>query len=360
MPRAREGASLADLVRMATPLCQQAQQQRPRKGPGHPVDFEDWQIAVLIMVAILHKRKSKSSQYRFLSSRRQELIQWLQLPRWPARSSYFVRYRKAHRLFTVAVRLQGQKALQENVARAESVAVDKSLLTAHGPQWHKKDRKAGRIPKGLHGVDRDGTWAFSQHHGWVQGYSYEVVVTATKDGAVLPLLASADTASVSEHVSFADKIEHLPQGCRYVLADSGYDNNRYGEQIEYDPDDRRTGRRFLCPINPRNRKKGAEGRPMETDSGATPTVSQQRRRQRQRFLHSRRGRRLYRRRSQSVEPFNDWFKCLFGLEQRVWHRGSANNQTQLLAAIFCYQLLLRYNRRRGRENGQIQWILDAL
>ena len=33
---------------------------------------------------------------------------------------------------------------------------------------------------------------------------------------------------------------------------------------------------------------------------------------------------------------------------------------QLLAAIFCYQLLVRLNHRRGNDNGCICWILDAL
>jgi hypothetical protein len=32
-----------------------------------------------------------------------------------------------------------------------------------------------------------------------------------------------------------------------------------------------------------------------------------------------------------VEPFNEWFKSLFELDDRVWHRGLENNQTQLLA-----------------------------
>ena len=41
--------------------------------------------------------------------------------------------------------------------------------------------------------------------------------------------------------------------------------------------------------------------------------------------------------------------------QLVWHRGLDNNMTQLLAALFTYQLLLRYNRRKHRYNGQIQW-----
>jgi hypothetical protein len=61
-----------------------------------------------------------------------------------------------------------------------------------------------------------------------------------------------------------------------------------------------------------------------------------------------------------VEPFNSWFKELFDLEQKVWHRGLDNNRTQVLAALFSYQLLVRYNHRCGKKNGCIRWILDAL
>ncbi len=62
----------------------------------------------------------------------------------------------------------------------------------------------------------------------------------------------------------------------------------------------------------------------------------------------------------TVEPFNDWFKGRFDLATSVWHRGLANNVTQVTAAIFVYQLLLRYHHKRGGTNGNIQWILDAL
>ena len=356
--RAMEGASLTELVRMAKPLCQAAQRECPRDGPGRPPDFEDWQMAVLIMVAILHRRKSKSAQYRFLSGRRTELIGWLGLERWPGRTTYFDRYHQAYRLFTAAIRLQGLKALDEGVADAETVAVDKSLMVARGPLWHRKDRQADRIPTGLHGVDRDSTWAFSKHHGWVQGYGYEVVTTAAPDGTVVPLLASADTASVSEQVSFDAKIGSLPEQTRNVLADSGYDSNHYGDRIEWDEQGQPTGRHFLCPANPRNSRASVSANP--SGMRPVPPAARQRRVHRLTFLASRRGRRLYRRRAQTIEPFNDWFKNLFGLDQRVWHRGLSNNRTQILAAVFDYQLLLRYNRRHGRHNGQIQWILDTL
>ena len=356
--RATDGTCLAKLVKMAIPICKQAQRQCPRAGPGRPPDFEDWKIAVLIMTAILKRRKSKSAQYRFLHEYRGKLKQWLGLDRFPARTTYFDRYRRAHRFFRAAISLQGRKALKEGLAEARTVAVDKSLMTARGPLWHKKDRKANRIPSGLRGVDRHSTWSFSKHHGWVQGYSYEVVTTAAKDGTVLPLLASADTANLSEHASFAAKIDQLPDQTNYVLADSGYDNNNYGDRIEWDENGRRTGQRFLCPPNPRNRKAAN----LDSHAGLSAQIKavRRRRQKRQAFLNSRRGRRLYRRRSQTVEPFNEWFKSLFELDQHVWHRGLDNNQTQILAAMFCYQLLLRYNRRRGRTNGQIKWILDTL
>jgi hypothetical protein len=354
--RATEGTCLVRLVRMAIPLVRAAQSQCPRTGPGRPPEFADWKMAILMMVAILKRLKSKSAQYRFLYRHRRDFRRWLGLQRFPSRATYFARYARLYRLFQVGIRLQGLRACREGVATAQTVSVDKSLVAARGPQWHARDRRAQRIPKGLHGVDRDSTWSFSKHHGWVQGYSYEVVVTAAR-GTVLPLLASADTASVSEHVSFGPKIADLPPATRHVLADSGYDNNAYGDAVEWDDQGRRTGRRFLCAPNPRS---GRVAPPADPALAPDQRRARQRRRQRLAFYRSAAGRRLYRRRSQSVEPFNEWFKSLFGLEQTVWHRGLGNNQTQLSAAVFAYQLLLRFNHRTGHDNGQIQWILDTL
>src|SRR5262245_40830989 len=232
--RAQAGTDLEALVKMAIPLCQEAERQCPRTGPGRRPDIPDWVLAVLIRAALVKRKKSKSAQYRFLSQHRRDLHTWLGTTRFPARSTYFDRYRRAHRLFREAIRLQGQQAIDEGLADPESVAVDKSLIEALGPLWHKSDREAGRSPEGLHGVDPDSTWGYAKHDGWVQGYSYEVVVTATAGGTVWPLLASVGTASASEHTTFEPKLEQLPEGVVYVLADSGYDNNTFGERVEWD------------------------------------------------------------------------------------------------------------------------------
>jgi len=354
---ATAGTCLEALVRMAAPLLREAERRCPRTGPGAKPDIPDWLIGMLIMVAVLKRRKSKSAQFRFLSEKttRRKIAEAAGCGDFPSRSTFFRRYKRAHRLFRTAIQLQGEKALAEGVADAEVVAVDKSLIAARGPLWHKRDRQAARIPKGLHGVDQESAWGCSQHDGWVQGYSFEVVVTATAGSTVFPLVASADTASAKETQTCREKVAALPENVHYVLADSGYDSNDLAEQVEYDEDDRRTGRRFLCPENRRGSKRRRGASPPQ------PRDEHHRRRlQRRKFLKCCKGKRLYARRGQTIEPFNDWFKGLFELDQTVWHRGLDNNQTQMLAAIFAYQLLVRYNYRRGNENGQVKWIMDCL
>jgi hypothetical protein len=313
----------------------------------------------MIMAATLKRRKSKSAQYRFLHEHRDALKRWLGLKRFPVRSTYFDRYRRAHRLFKAAIVLQGVQALREGVTTAQSVAADKSLLWARGTPWHGKRRCGGTVPAELHGVDRQADWGYSPYHQWVYGYSYEVMTTADAGTVHVPLSASADVASASEHSSFPSKVRHIPKTTRFALVDSGYDSNAIGDAVEHDERGRPSGHRFVCPPNRRNLR----GRPSASSHGHLSRAerqAQQRRRRRIDFYHSPRGQRLYAQRSQSVEPLHERVKSLFDLNPRVWHRGLDNNKTQLLSAIFCYQLLLRYNHHCGQRNAQVQWILESL
>lgn len=353
---ARDGRHLENLVVDAAALCKAAQDRLPlRTGPGRPETFEQWQIAVLIFIAILRGRKSKSSQWRFLQEHStmllQELSSTLRLTILPSRATYMRRYPQTYRVYELAIELGGKAALIHHVGDAKVVAVDKSMIAARG-------RKGpGRIKTGrLHNTDTDAGWGRSTHDGWVWGYSYEVVVCVGKSGLILPILASADKASASEHHSFSGKIPRLPKCTRFVLADAGYDNNRYCDAIEYDRRGRRTRRRFLAPLLRRAGKPAVgEGK----RKGERERLRRQRM-LRQRCFRSRKGQRLYKRRSQSVEPFNAWFKQCFELEQQVWHRGLNNNCTMLLAALFVYQSLQRYRFALNRHDGSVQRLRDAL
>lgn len=350
--RAREGAPLAQLIRLAIGPCQQAEREHPRRGPGRPPIVPDWVMATLIMIAVLKRRKSKSSQYRFLQQAWPQLQEYFPGVALPARSTYFRRFRRAYALFRAAIVVQGRRLIAQGIVDAEAVAVDKTLLRALGPAWPKKEREQNRLPRG---VDRDSRWGYSEHDGWVQGYSSEVVVSAGKNGVVAPLLASVATANVKEQTSFPDKIADLPRETKSVLADRGYDSNALAETIEWTPQGERTGRRFLC--RQQSRRRAAQRQWRET---AARRQHRERRQERAAYLKTDRAQRLFARRGKTVEPFFSWFKSCFDLHDHVHHRALDNNRTHIAAAIFGYQLLLHYNHNHGHDNGEIQWILDSL
>jgi len=351
---AKDGALLDELVALSIAVCREAQSWCPRQGPGRKPIIPDWVLGVMIMVAVLLKKKTKSAQYVWWREHATEFAGWLPGQVFPARSTFFDRYRRVQRLYRQAIVIQGKEAVRRGWAEAACVAGDKSLIAGRGPRWNVRDRDKGRVPRG---VDVDTTWGYCQHDGWVQGYAFEVVVTAPQHGVVWPLLASADTASRSEQKTIRDKIPELPEQTVYVLLDAGYDSNVVGEMVEW-KGDQRTGRRLLCPENPRPNTK----RPRKPSSRET-RVRQHHRRlrvERKEFFRTRRGRWLYARRKTSVEPFHGQLKHLFELEDRVWHRGLENNQTMLLGAIAAYQLLLTYNCCNDRPPANLQCLMDAL
>ncbi len=63
----------------------------------------------------------------------------------------------------------------EAVSDATIAASDGSAFATPGPVWHKRDKQAGIVPKGLRGLDTDADWIQSTYHGWV--YSYKAHVT---------------------------------------------------------------------------------------------------------------------------------------------------------------------------------------
>ena len=57
--RAKAGTCLASLVKMAVPLCQRAERACPRTGPGRKPEIPDWVMAILIMIAVLKRKKGR-------------------------------------------------------------------------------------------------------------------------------------------------------------------------------------------------------------------------------------------------------------------------------------------------------------
>jgi hypothetical protein len=335
--------------------------------------YRDWQIAVMMLPGLLKKRKSKNAAFHQMIANQFLLVRLLNLERLPARSTFMARYESVWALAQRAITLQGKIAIREHVAQPKHMAADKSIIKAKGPVWHQKFRKKGILPK-LRGLDSQAGWGRSATRGWNWGYSYEVAVCAGKNAVVFPLLASADTAEACEMTTCLNKLQHMPAGTRTLAIDSGYDSNRLADAFEFGAAPPRAGpsragrpragplhaqrrhrrvRHFLCP--------SAHGPPLnQAVSGFERERQRQRRIRRLTYLQTKTGQRLYRRRKETAELFNANFKRLFELIEHVWHRGLNNNRTQLLLAIFSYQLLLRYHYKLGHRDAQIQYLMDSL
>jgi hypothetical protein len=103
--RAMAGTCLQALAKMAVPLLREAERQCPRTGPGAKPDIPDWFIGLLIMIAVLKRKKSKSAQFRFITdeTNRRLIADAAGWNEFPSRSTFFRRYRRSHQLFRVAV-----------------------------------------------------------------------------------------------------------------------------------------------------------------------------------------------------------------------------------------------------------------
>jgi hypothetical protein len=346
---------LRHLVNLAVPVCRRAEPLLPPRRPGRPVEFPEWVVAVMILIATAKRLTTKSAQYRYLAAHAGAVGRRLGLGRFPARSTYFARYRTAYLLMSEALAAHAAHAARRGHIEARCTAADKTLIAAAGPAWHRAQRARGRRPTG---ADGEASWSRSAHDGWVYGYGAEVVVTAPRRGVVWPLAGSLDPAHVREARTFPAHIPRLPRATRYVLVDMGYDSNDLGEAVEYDGEGRRTGRRLVGPHQVRHNRYG--GRKRVWREAHRRRLRREHRAERRRFYETEFGRSLDRRRGRTVEPFFGRFKELFGLGEHVRHAGLGNNRTQVLAALVLYQILLVYNRIKGAGNAEVKWILDRL
>jgi hypothetical protein len=319
------------------------------------VEIPEWAVAVMILIALAKRLPTKSSQFRYLAAHAASLAGWLGLDRFPARSTYFARYRTAYLLMSEAVAVHAAHAAARGRIDVRCTAADKSLVAAVGPVWHKAQRARGERPRG---ADAEASWSRSAHDGWVYGYGLEALVTAPRRGVIWPVLASVDPGHVREARTFPAKVPRLPGGTRYVLVDMGYDSNDLAEAVAYDAAGRPTGRRLVGPQQARHNRYG--GRKREWRETRRRKLRRAHRAERRRFYESKFGRSLYKRRGKTVEPFFGRFKELFGLTEHVGHLGLGNTRTQVLAALALYQILLAYNRIRGHDDAEVKWILDLL
>jgi hypothetical protein len=206
------------------------------------------------------------------------------------------------------------------------VSTDKMMVHARGPVWHRKHQTQGIIPKGLRGLDTDGTWSYSKSEGWVYGHGTFCLVTSKHRmlGAFKWMRNSGNEAK-----RMWLETGKLKGWITTVLMDSKADAKDLFREFQRQ-------RQMLLLTTPR---KGADKSPA---------------RQRMvKVLKRRKNQRVYKQQSYTVEPMQGLIKDIFELE-RCWMRGSENNRW-LFAAMGVVVQLHQYRAwRAGRSTWAIK------
>jgi hypothetical protein len=197
-------------------------------------------------------------------------------------------------------------------ACGRAVALDSTVLQAHGGVWHKKDRENGAVPHTS--IDTEAHWTKSGWHGWVYGWKLHIACVVAS--VWIPLSAQLTPANEADNELATALIDELPPEARFVLGDLHYNAPNVRAVCE------QTGR-FLVTSQ--------YGPYPHTDSGVEI----------RRIFHKLR--------SLAIENFNEHFKGIFDGHGQVPTKGLVNTQRFALGAIFVYQLAVLYRFQQGLD-----------
>jgi hypothetical protein len=190
------------------------------------------------------------------------------------------------------------------------ISGDKMMNKAWGPVWHTKQKAQGLIPEGLHGVDREATWAKSQSDGWVYGHGSFCLVSHRPCvlGAFKDMRNSAHEAK-----RLWLETGHLQGVVTTVVMDRKADDQALFAEFQ-----RQRGMTLLT--TPRKNSDHTAARQQMINMLNRPV-----------------NRRLRQQRGQTVEPMQGVVKDVFALE-RCWMRGHHNNHWLFAAMGVAVQL----------------------
>jgi len=181
----------------------------------------------------------------------------------------------------------------------------------------------GVVPRS--GIDTDARWGFSHTKGWMFGYKLHI--TSSTGSLIIPLSADFTRADVQDNQIYPTITcsSSLPQGVRYMAADSGYDDHKlYNLSI---------GRGFelVCPVSEIYNN---------TSSDRLQWIE---------FYESELGQTIYSWRGISVEPLIEHIKDVFKIDPlpiRGYHKAAGI----ALLSVLLYQIIVYYNCKTCKEH----------
>lgn len=301
---------------------------------GGPKFYSEKTMFKVYVVSLLKQLWAHRSVWRYLSSMPVVAVA-CGLVRLPDRRTLDRRLAEIAPQAEAQIQALGLILSLEAVTDATVAASDGSAFATPGPVWHKKDKAAGIIPNGLHGVDQEADWIQSTYHGWVYGYKAHVSISVAPTSVRVVLGATVTGSACESHVLQA-RVKSLPPLVRTLLLDAGYDDGDLIDTCAL------SGIEVLAPLS----------KPV---GKSTP----QARRDRAAYLASPPGKARYRQRGSSIEPFFATIKDFFHLDP-LPRQGKTNASVFILLALYAWDLIVLFNFIHDRPLGAVKPVLDML
>lgn len=304
------------------------------RGRGTPKTYSEKVMFKVYVVSLLKTLRERRSLWRFLKAN-PTVAAACGLSRIPDRRTLDRRLEEVTPQGEEQIRALGLVLSVEAVTSSVTAASDGSAFATPGPVWHKKDKEAGVVPEGLHGLDREADWIQSTYHGWVYGYKAHVTISVSP-ATVRVVLDATVTGSACESHVLDHRLDTLPPPIETLLLDAGYDD---GDLID------RCAQRGITVLAPLSKPIGQS--------------TSQARRDRAAYLASDAGKAWYKQRGTSIEPFFATIKNLFDLDP-LPVQGQSKASAFILLALYAWNLIVLFNFLNDRPLGEVKPILDCL
>jgi hypothetical protein len=311
-----------------------AEPEARRQGRGAPKRYSEKVMFKVCVVSLLKTLWERRSLWRYLKAN-PTVAAACGLARIPDRRTLDRRLVEIAPHAEEQIRALGLMLSVEGVTSSATAASDGSAFATPGPVWHKKDKEAGIVPEGLHGLDDEADWIQSSYHGWVYGYKAHVT-TSVSSATVRVVLDATVTGSACESHVLEDRIDELPPTIETLLLDAGYDD---GDLID------RCAQRGITVLAPLSKPVGQS--------------TSQKRRDRAAYLASDAGQAWYKQRGSSIEPFFATIKSLFLLAP-LPVQGKVKASAFILLALYAWNLIVLFNFLNDRPLGEVKPFLDCL
>lgn len=305
-------------------------QSSKKQSRGRPFVYSTSIILRCFIVRIWFRLDSNRSLYHFLSI---DLPYNRKVMRSCGLSELFLPSRRTfdRRLKTISIDIKekittmGHLFVTESIVKPYILAIDSTLIKAHGKIWHKSSMmEKGIVPRS--GIDTNARWGYSHTKGWIFGYKLHLI--SSTESIIVPLSADVTTANLSDKPVYPDMVSGLHsetlKKIHYMVADPGYDDQKLYELS------RDLGFQLVCPV--RRYKNTTKERQELAD-----------------FYQSALGQAIYSKRGISIEPLIEHIKSVFRIDP-VPIRGYDKASTIVFLSVLLYQLLVYYNCKTQKNS----------